>query len=261
MARSFERVNVFPRRTAFENVQVALIASAGLNYNFLRNAGSLFREEALDLLRLVRCEDEAARRASERAHGKQKQLELAVALAARPKLLLLDEPTAGMSIAETRSTIALIKHVVAERSLTLLFTKHDMNVVFEIASAIAVLHHGEIIASGVPEDVRKNEEVRRVYLGQDWLMELLKVENLSVSYGLSRVLYDVSLTVNSGELVSLIGRKGVGKSTTMRGIMGLQPPAGARSSGREKRWSGERRIATPATALATFLKIGESSAN
>jgi branched-chain amino acid transport system ATP-binding protein len=167
MARSFQRVNVFPRRTAFENVQVALIANAGFNYNFLRNAGSLFREEALELLRLVRCEDEASRRASELAYGKQKQLELAVALAARPKLLLLDEPTAGMSIAETKSTIALIKDVVSDRRLTLLFTEHDMNVVFEIASAISVLHHGEIVASGAPEDVRKNDEVRRVYLGQD----------------------------------------------------------------------------------------------
>jgi branched-chain amino acid transport system ATP-binding protein len=167
MARSFQRVNVFPRRTAFENVQVALIANAGFNYNFLRNAGSLFREEALELLRLVRCEDEASRRASELAYGKQKQLELAVALAARPKLLLLDEPTAGMSIAETKSTIALIKDVVSDRRLTLLFTEHDMNVVFEIASAISVLHHGEIIASGAPEDVRINDEVRRVYLGQD----------------------------------------------------------------------------------------------
>jgi branched-chain amino acid transport system ATP-binding protein len=115
----------------------------------------------------VRCEDEASRRANELAYGKQKQLELAVALAAKPKLLLLDEPTAGMSIAETKSTIALIKDVVSDRRLTLLFTEHDMNVVFEIASAISVLHHGEIIASGASEDVRINDEVRRVYLGQD----------------------------------------------------------------------------------------------
>jgi branched-chain amino acid transport system ATP-binding protein len=167
IARSFQKVNIFPRKSGFENLQVALIANSGLNYNCWRNAGNLFRDEAMALLELVQLREEADRRAGELAHGKQKQLELAVALAADPKLLLLDEPTAGMSIAETRASIALIRKIVAERALTLLFTEHDMNVVFEIASTISVLHHGEIIASGVPNVVRENDDVKRIYLGKD----------------------------------------------------------------------------------------------
>lgn len=167
MARSFQRVNIFPRKTAVENIQVALIASSGMQYNFFRPAKSLLLEKAMELLTLVRCADDANRRAGELAHGRQKQLELAVALAADPKLLLLDEPTAGMSIAETKASIELIKDIVVQRGLTLLFTEHDMNVVFEIASTISVLHHGEIIASGLPADVRENDDVRRIYLGKD----------------------------------------------------------------------------------------------
>jgi branched-chain amino acid transport system ATP-binding protein len=167
MARSFQKVNIFPRKTAFENIQVALIANSGLNYNFFRNASKLFRSEALKLLELVKLGEDADRRAGELAHGKQKQLELAIALAADPKMLLLDEPTAGMSISETKASIRLIKEIVSKRGLTLLFTEHDMNVVFEIASTISVLHHGEIITTGLPSEVRENDDVKRIYLGKD----------------------------------------------------------------------------------------------
>jgi branched-chain amino acid transport system ATP-binding protein len=166
MARSFQKVNIFPRKSAQENVQVALIANSGLHYNFFRDASELFSAEAMVLLDLVNLADDAKRRAGELAHGKQKQLELAIALAADPQLLLLDEPTAGMSIAETKASIKLIKDIVLKRGLTLLFTEHDMAVVFEIASTISVLHHGEIITTGLPNDVRENEEVKRIYLGK-----------------------------------------------------------------------------------------------
>jgi len=167
MARSFQRVNIFPRKSVFDNVQVALIASRGLNFNPFRQASGLFRDETIALLDLVEMADDADRRAGELAHGRQKQLELAVALAADPKLLLLDEPTAGMSLGETRAAIRLINDIVSRRGLTLLFTEHDMNVVFEIASRISVLHHGEIIASGEPQAVRDNDEVKRIYLGKE----------------------------------------------------------------------------------------------
>lgn len=167
MARSFQKVNIFPRKSSLANVQVALIANSGLHYNFFWDASDLFSAEAMALLDLVNLADDAKRRAGELAHGKQKQLELAIALAADPKLLLLDEPTAGMSIAETKASIKLIKDIVSKRGLTLLFTEHDMAVVFEIASTISVLHHGEIITTGLPNDVRENEEVKRIYLGKD----------------------------------------------------------------------------------------------
>jgi branched-chain amino acid transport system ATP-binding protein len=166
MARSFQRVNIFPRKSAFENVQVALIVARGLGANPFRSAAGLFRDEATDLLDLVHLSGEAGRRAGELAYGRQKQLELAIALASDPKFLLLDEPTAGMSITETKASIRLINDIVTARGLTLLFTEHDMGVVFEIATHVSVLHHGCIIASGSPQSVRDNEEVQRIYLGK-----------------------------------------------------------------------------------------------
>ena len=102
----------------------------------------------------------------DRAYGKQKQLELAISLAENPTVLLLDEPTAGMSPQETSVAIALVDEIARARKLTLLFTEHDMSVVFGIADRISVLHHGEIIASGAPDAVRSDPEVRRVYLGE-----------------------------------------------------------------------------------------------
>ncbi|MBT2793566.1 ABC transporter ATP-binding protein [Paraburkholderia strydomiana] len=167
MARSFQKVNVFPRSSCAENVQVALIAHTALKYSPFRDASKLFRSEAEALLDLVNLQADADRRAGELAYGKQKQLELAVALAAEPKMLLLDEPTAGMSIAETKSSIKLIKEIVQKKGLTLLFTEHDMEVVFGIATTISMLHHGKIITTGAPDDVRNNEEVKRIYLGKN----------------------------------------------------------------------------------------------
>ena len=113
---------------------------------------------------------EAPETAGELSYGKQKQLELAIALASQPRLLLLDEPTAGMSPQETAETIASVRDIVKARGLTLLFTEHDMAVVFGIAERISVLHHGEIIASGEPDAVRNDPEVKRVYLGEEAVM-------------------------------------------------------------------------------------------
>ena len=100
------------------------------------------------------------------SHGGQKQLELGLALALEPEILLLDEPTAGMSATETREAIRLIERIARERGLTLLFTEHDMEVVFSIAEKITVLHQGRVIADGTPAEVRRDESVRRVYLGE-----------------------------------------------------------------------------------------------
>ncbi|MSP00066.1 MAG: ABC transporter ATP-binding protein [Acetobacteraceae bacterium] len=166
IARSFQRINIYPRLSVFENVQVALIAHKRQHWNLFTPGRSLHREDTADLLRLVGLSGEAIEVAGELSYGKQKQLELAIALAAQPRLLLLDEPTAGMSPHETADAIALIRDIVKARGLTLLFTEHDMSVVFGIAERISVLHHGEIIASGTPEAVRDDPEVRRVYLGE-----------------------------------------------------------------------------------------------
>jgi len=151
----------------FQNVQVALIAQNNQHLHFFTQAHNLYKKETEDLLELVDLLGEIQDIAGELAYGKQKQLELAISLAANPRVLLLDEPTAGMSPSETAESIRLINDITQSRSLTLLFTEHDMSVVFSIADRISVLHHGEILASGAPDEVRKDVEVRRVYLGEE----------------------------------------------------------------------------------------------
>ena len=166
LARSFQRINIFPRMTVFENIQTWLIARDNKHFHFFSPGAAQNREETAELLELVGLEDEFSEIAGELAYGKQKQLELAISLAENPTVLLLDEPTAGMSPQETSVAIALVDEIARARKLTLLFTEHDMSVVFGIADRISVLHHGEIIASGAPDAVRSDPEVRRVYLGE-----------------------------------------------------------------------------------------------
>ncbi len=165
VGRSFQHTNIFRKLTVFENVQAALIAHGGQARNFWGRAETLYRDEAWQLLGSLGLTDLADAIGDSLSHGNQKQLELGIALASNPKLLLLDEPTAGMSAAETRDAIRLLERIVAERALTLLFTEHDMDVVFSIAQKIAVLHQGRLIAEGTPADVRADADVRRVYLG------------------------------------------------------------------------------------------------
>jgi branched-chain amino acid transport system ATP-binding protein len=125
----------------------------------------LYREETEALLEAVGLGGKAGEVSGFLSHGNQKQLELGIALALEPELLLLDEPTAGMSATETRDSIALIDRLTRERNLTLLFTEHDMEVVFSISQHITVLHQGRVIAMGTPDEVRRDPDVRRVYLG------------------------------------------------------------------------------------------------
>jgi branched-chain amino acid transport system ATP-binding protein len=166
MGRSFQRTNIFPRLTVFENVQAAYVCHRGRGWNLFDRVGPLYRDETDELLAAVGLRDRAGEVAGLLSHGGQKQLELAIALALEPEILLLDEPTAGMSAGETRDSIALIERLARERNLTLLFTEHDMDVVFQIAQQITVLHQGQVIADGAPADVRRNPDVRRVYLGE-----------------------------------------------------------------------------------------------
>jgi branched-chain amino acid transport system ATP-binding protein len=166
MGRSFQRTNIFPRLTVFENVQAAYISHRGRGFDLFARVDRLYRDETEALLASIGLADKAGEVSGFLSHGNQKQLELGIALASEPELLLLDEPTAGMSAAETRETIRLVARIAAERGLTLLFTEHDMEVVFAIAQTITVLHQGRVIAEGPPETVRNDPDVRRVYLGE-----------------------------------------------------------------------------------------------
>ena len=166
MGRSFQRTNIFPRLTVFQNIQAAYLCHRGRGWNLLASVDRLYRDETKALLDSVGLLDKAGEVAGFLSHGNQKQLELGITLALEPEILLLDEPTAGMSAQETRESIRLIERIGRERGLTLLFTEHDMEVVFAIAHRITVLHQGQVIADGTPEEVRRHPEVRRVYLGE-----------------------------------------------------------------------------------------------
>jgi branched-chain amino acid transport system ATP-binding protein len=165
LGRSFQRTNIFPKLSVLENVQAAFLAHRGRGPNFWSRSNRLCRGEAVALLASIGLAEQTRVVAGTLSYGNQKQLELGIALASDPKILLLDEPTAGMSASETHETIALIERIARERRLTLLFTEHDMAVVFSIAQRIAVMHQGRVIAHGDPAAVRADAQVRRVYLG------------------------------------------------------------------------------------------------
>ena len=167
IGRSFQLTNIFPKLTVLENVRAALLAHRGQGPNFWAHAKALCHHEAEALLVSIGLAGQARAIAGTLSYGNQKQLELGIALASDPRILLLDEPTAGMSASETHETIALIERIAHERRLTLLFTEHDMAVVFSIAQSIAVLHQGRVIAHGDPAAVRADAQVRRVYLGDE----------------------------------------------------------------------------------------------
>src|SRR5213078_3220537 len=133
MGRSFQRTNIFPRLTVFQNIQAAFLCHRGRGWNLLAPVDRFYQEDTEALLDSVGLLDKAGEIAGFLSHGNQKQLELGITLALEPEILLLDEPTAGMSAQETRESIRLIERIARERGLTLLFTEHDMEVVFAIA--------------------------------------------------------------------------------------------------------------------------------
>jgi len=165
IGRSFQRTNIFPNLSVFENLQAAFLVHRGRGLNFWSSAESFYRDETAALLASIGLFGQERTIAGTLSYGNQKQLELGLARASDPQILLLDEPTAGMSASETHDTIRLLQRIAAERGLTLLFTEHDMQVVFGIAQKISVLHQGRKIAEGTPDDVRADPEVRRIYLG------------------------------------------------------------------------------------------------
>jgi branched-chain amino acid transport system ATP-binding protein len=166
VSRTFQITATFVTLTVLENVQVALSSHERRTYSLLRRAAVLDVDSAVALLDQVGLAAQAGRVAGVLAYGDLKKLELAVALANEPEMLLLDEPTAGMAPAERGALMALTERIARERGLTVLFTEHDMDVVFAVADRIMVLHQGRVIAEGRPDEVRANPQVQKVYLGE-----------------------------------------------------------------------------------------------
>jgi len=165
IARSFQIANVFPRLSVFRNVQVSVLSQKRLSRMLFRPVRSLVVEETDRILESVGLRERKLDVAGSLSHGDKRTLEIAIALGNEPELLILDEPTAGMSPEETAATMALIKRLAAEQGLTILFCEHDMDVVFNVATSIMVMQHGQTIIQGPPEEVQRNITVQEAYLG------------------------------------------------------------------------------------------------
>ncbi len=165
IGRTFQVAATFNSMTVIENVQMALLSHTNQIYRLWRPAGALHRERALELLAQVGMQDAADRPSRELAYGDVKRVELAIALANDPRLLLMDEPTAGMAPKERNDLIALVKRLVIERGISVLFTEHSMDVVFAFADRIIVLARGKLIADGDARSIRDNPQVQEVYFG------------------------------------------------------------------------------------------------
>ena len=165
VGRTFQVAATFGSMTVVENVQLALASFHGELFQFTTTFARRHRERALELLAQVGMADDADRACKELAYGDVKRVELAIALANDPRLLLMDEPTAGMAPRERNDLIALTKRLVTERGISVLFTEHSMDVVFAYADHIIVLARGVLIASGDAQAIRDNQQVQEVYLG------------------------------------------------------------------------------------------------
>jgi branched-chain amino acid transport system ATP-binding protein len=167
LGRSFQITNIFPRLTVFENVRLAVMRAYGLQYSFWSfiDRHKPIREHTDYLLEQVRLQHRASALAGEMAYSEQRSLEIALTLASNPKVILLDEPMAGMSSEETAYTADLIRTVTKGRAL--LIVEHDMAVVFSLSDRISVLVYGQVIATGKPDEIRNNASVKEAYLGEE----------------------------------------------------------------------------------------------
>jgi len=237
VSRSFQIISVFHALTVFENVRIAAQAKHRCRFAMLADSRSFadLNDEALRLLAAVGLADKAGTLAANLSHGDQRLLEIALALATRPELLLLDEPLAGLAAHERVRVADLIRTL--HRSLTIVLIDHDIDQVLALSDRITVLHQGRVIAEGGPAEIQQNADVQTAYLGHLKLAAaagaggapaggepLLRVEGVDAFYGKSHVLHGVSLDVFPGELVALLGRNGAGKTTTLAAITGVVPP-------------------------------------
>jgi branched-chain amino acid transport system ATP-binding protein len=167
LSRSFQITNIFPKLTVFENLRLAVMRPHGLQYSLWRliDRDRGLTEQTEGLMRQVRLERRADTIAGEMSYSEQRSLEIAMTLACDPKVILLDEPMAGMSNEETAYTADLIREVTQGRAL--LIVEHDMKVVFSISDRISVLVYGQVIATGTPEEIRNNSAVKEAYLGEE----------------------------------------------------------------------------------------------
>ena len=242
IARSFQITNLFQGLTVLENLRLAVQARDAGRFHLWRRAEDLERVNGetralIDFLGLSGLE---AARVDQLSYGGQRLMEIGVALAGRPALLLLDEPLAGLAAGERERVVGLLERLAAQ--MAVLLVEHDIDRVFAFADRITVMNEGAVLVDGGPDEVRRHPEVQRVYLGGERKAFIesvrrpetapgevvLGLSGVNTFYGKSHILHDVALEVREGEAVALLGRNGAGKSSTIKSIMGLVPPRSGR---------------------------------
>ncbi len=238
VARTFQNLQLFAELSAIENV---MVASAGayktslplVLLGFARAEEKRAQADALALLELVGLASDARTKAKDLPYGAQRFLEIARALARKPRLLILDEPAAGLANPDVLNLIEIVRKINA-RGITTILIEHHMSVVNEVCDFVTVLDEGRIIAQGLPDEIKRNPRVIEAYLGDSKETStssrqlsdtaMLRVENLHAGYGASEVLTGTSFEVRAGSVVALIGANGAGKTTAMRVLSGMLKP-------------------------------------
>jgi branched-chain amino acid transport system ATP-binding protein len=265
IARSFQITNLFPGLTVRENIRLGIQATNPGRFDLWRAADDheVVNDQTRALIEFLGLKGLEPARVDQLSYGGQRLLEIGVALTARPRILLLDEPLAGLAAAERERIVGLIRRLATEMAVILV--EHDIDRVFAFADQITVMSEGKVLVAGPPDVVRSDPEVQRVYLGagREALVRakpvpktgapgepILQIEGINTYYGKSHILHDVALEVREGEAVALLGRNGAGKSSTIKSIMGLIPPRSGRI-----RFQGEEIQGRPPEAIAR-LGIG-----
>ena len=169
LCKCFQISQVFNNLNVFENIKIPLINKHNKVLDFLPKNSNYMKEEVLQVLSYVNMQDKLYEKASNLSYGDKKRLEVAMTLAMKPSLILLDEPTAGVARAEGYEFMTLIRRLASEEGMTIVFIEHDMDIVWNYADVISVMSLGSLIATGTPDDIRSNEFVQRAYLGGDGL--------------------------------------------------------------------------------------------